>query len=87
MTEHFYAQAGNVVLIIETDSTSTAVFLYTFFPDGFIGDNWFSDIDDAKAQAAHNASGFPGAIGLWKSIPPEVSDLMEFGKGLLKNSN
>jgi hypothetical protein len=69
--------------IIET----TGVFLLTFFPNGFVGENWFPDIDSAKAQAARNTSGFPGGIGPWMLIPPEVADLWEFGKGLLGETN
>jgi hypothetical protein len=84
--EHFYAQAGNVALIIETDPIGPGVFLYTFFPDGFIGDTWFPDIETARAQAARDVSGFPGGIGPWKVVPPEVPDLMEFGLNLLRNS-
>jgi hypothetical protein len=83
VAEHFYARAGNIALIIET----TGVFLLTFFPNGFVGENWFPDIDSAKAQAARNTSGFPGGIGPWMLIPPEVADLWEFGKGLLGETN
>lgn len=83
MTEYIYAQAGDVVLIIEIDT----VLLFTIFSNGFVGENWLPDLETAKALAAHNVSGIPGGIGLWKPIPPEVPDPIEFGKDLLKNSN
>ncbi len=87
MSGRVYAQAGNVVLIIEGDSDSSGVFLYTVFLDGFTGDNWLPDLETAKEQAAHNVSGFPGGIGPWKTVPPEATNLIDFGKSLLRNSN
>jgi hypothetical protein len=84
-TEHLYAQAGDVVLIIETDPDSTGVFLYTFLPSGFVGENWMPDINTAKAQATHNTSGFPDGISPWKPVPAEESDLIDFGKRLREN--
>jgi hypothetical protein len=85
MSERIFAQAGDVVLIIEPDGDA-AVFLYTFLPDGFIADNWKPDIDAAKRQAALAVSGFPGGIGAWQKIPDAVTDVMEFGCKLREQS-
>ena len=86
MSGHLYAWAGNVVLIIETSAPEPGVMLYTFMPDGFVGDNWLPDIGIAMEQAARNVSGFPGRIRAWKPVPKDTPDLMEFGKALVKNS-
>jgi hypothetical protein len=85
MSERLYAQAGEVVLVIERDF-GPSVFLYTFMPDGFVGDNWCAEIETAKAQAASNTRAIPGGLSSWQVVPENVGDLNVFARDLRARS-
>jgi hypothetical protein len=60
------------------DENSDGVFLLRYGNGGeYVGDTWHINIDDAKHQASYE---FGDRVRDWTSVPPEVGDVVEFGR-------
>lgn len=70
--------AGTTALVIE--ETSEGHFLYSFRPDGFVGDTWHPSIEEAKEQAARFFG--PDSFPIWRDVPEAVADLADFARKL-----
>jgi hypothetical protein len=82
MSEALIARAGQFVWLIEPDKHG--FFLFQFGPDGFVGDTWHPNSEEARAQAAFAMGSI---VGPWRPVPIDVSDLQAFGKEQARNSN
>jgi len=66
MEEMLYARSGDTAFLIE--QKPDGIFLFSFLPNGFVGDTWHQSIDEAKAQADYEAG---AAIGSWEIVSAE----------------
>src|SRR5512146_638085 len=58
--------------------------IYRFTKDGKDGgDTWHETLEHAREQIA---SEYPGVVGDWIEIPPEVTDCVEFGMKLVQDA-
>jgi hypothetical protein len=72
-----YRKCKTSILLIE--EKDDGIFLYEFRADGFVGDTWHPNIDEAKEQATHY---FGSCISAWQEVPPEVVDPVAFGRSI-----
>jgi hypothetical protein len=68
------ARAGRFVWIIEPDERGVS--LFQFGPNGFVGDTWHPNTEEAQGQAAHAMGSI---VGPWRAIPRDVSDVQAYG--------
>jgi hypothetical protein len=82
MSEAFITRAGQFVWLIEP--YEHGCYLFQFGPDGFLGDTWHPNAEEARAQAAYAMGSI---VGPWRPVPSDVSDLHAFGIAQARNSN
>lgn len=67
-------------VLVLTRDTDGSIFLYRFAPGGVAaGDNWHPDIAEAKGQAE---SEYGDAVGAWRPVPDDISELEAFVRSL-----
>jgi hypothetical protein len=73
------AAVDQTVLVIE--ESPDGLFLYYYYPDGFIADTWHPNIEEAKEQAAY---AYGSAMSDWVTIPENTNDPVVFARKIFK---